>query len=72
MSVEPLASAPAAAAGLPPAAGAPEELIQLLTPEGERVRHPDYPLDLTAEEIQGLYRERQPDGSSRIYTYVTS
>jgi pyruvate dehydrogenase E1 component alpha subunit len=57
MSVEPLASAPAAAAGLPPAAGAPEELIQLLTPEGERVRHPDYPLDLTAEEIQGLYRD---------------
>src|SRR6201992_1501479 len=35
MSVEPLASAPAAAAGLPPAAGAPEELIQLLTPAGE-------------------------------------
>jgi len=57
MSVEPLASAPAAAAGLPPTAGAPEELIQLLTPEGERVRHPDYPLDLTAEEIQGLYRD---------------
>ena len=57
MSVEPLASAPAAAAGLPPAAGAPEELIQLLTPEGERIQHPDYPLDLTAAEIQGLYRD---------------
>ena len=42
----PLASAPAAAAGLPPGAGAPEELIQLLTPEGERVEHPDYPLDI--------------------------
>src|SRR6201994_809919 len=57
LSVEPRASAPAAAAGLPQAAGAPAELIQLLTPEGERLRHPDYPLDLTAEEIQGLYRD---------------
>jgi 2-oxoisovalerate dehydrogenase E1 component subunit alpha len=57
VSVEPMASAPAAAAGLPQAAGAPEELIQLLTPEGERLRLPDYPLDLTAEEIQGLYRD---------------
>jgi pyruvate dehydrogenase E1 component alpha subunit len=52
-----MASAPAAAAGLPQAAGAPAELIQLLTPEGERIRHPDYPLDLSAEEIQGLYRD---------------
>jgi 2-oxoisovalerate dehydrogenase E1 component alpha subunit len=53
----PLASAPAAAAGLPPGAGAPEELIQLLTPEGERVEHPDYPLDISARELQGLYRD---------------
>ena len=53
----PLASAPAAAAGLPPEAGAPEELIQLLTPEGERVDHPDYPLDISARELQGLYRD---------------
>ena len=53
----PLASAPAAAAGLPPEAGAPEELIQLLTPEGERVEHPDYPLDISARELQGLYRD---------------
>jgi 2-oxoisovalerate dehydrogenase E1 component alpha subunit len=57
VSVEPMASAPAAAAGLPLVAGAPEELVQLLTPEGERLRHPDYPLDLTAEEIRGLYRD---------------
>jgi 2-oxoisovalerate dehydrogenase E1 component alpha subunit len=57
VSVEPMASAPAAAAGLPQAAGAPEELIQLLTPEGERLHNPDYPLDLSAEEIQGLYRD---------------
>jgi 2-oxoisovalerate dehydrogenase E1 component alpha subunit len=33
------------------------ELIQLLTPEGERVEHPDYPLDITAEEIKSLYRD---------------
>ncbi|KAB2348391.1 pyruvate dehydrogenase (acetyl-transferring) E1 component subunit alpha [Actinomadura rudentiformis] len=33
------------------------ELIQLLTPEGERVEHPDYPLDLTPDEIRGLYRD---------------
>jgi pyruvate dehydrogenase E1 component alpha subunit len=33
------------------------ELIQLLTPEGERVEHPDYPLDLTADEIKALYRD---------------
>jgi pyruvate dehydrogenase E1 component alpha subunit len=33
------------------------ELVQLLTPEGERVEHPDYPLDLTAEQIRELYRD---------------
>ncbi len=33
------------------------ELIQLLTPEGERTEHPDYPLDITAEEIKALYRD---------------
>ncbi|MQY04858.1 pyruvate dehydrogenase (acetyl-transferring) E1 component subunit alpha [Actinomadura macrotermitis] len=38
--------------------GAPEpELVQLLTPEGERVEHPDYPLDVTAEELRALYRD---------------
>ncbi len=37
---------------------APEpELIQLLTPEGERTEHPDYPLELTADEIKALYRD---------------
>ncbi len=50
-------SASAAAAGLPQAAGAAEELIQLLTPEGQRVQHPDYPLDVSARELQGLYRD---------------
>jgi 2-oxoisovalerate dehydrogenase E1 component alpha subunit len=33
------------------------ELIQLLTPEGERVDHPDYPLEISAEEIKSLYRD---------------
>ncbi len=33
------------------------ELIQLLTPEGERVEHPDYPLDVSAAEVRGLYRD---------------
>ncbi len=33
------------------------ELIQLLTPEGERTEHPDYPLELTADEIKALYRD---------------
>jgi pyruvate dehydrogenase E1 component alpha subunit len=33
------------------------ELIQLLTPEGERTEHPDYPLEVTADEIKALYRD---------------
>jgi 2-oxoisovalerate dehydrogenase E1 component alpha subunit len=33
------------------------ELIQLLTPEGERVEHPEYPLDISAAEIKDLYRD---------------
>src|SRR5258707_2268511 len=39
--------------------GQPEsaELIQLLTPEGERVEHPDYPLEISAEELRALYRD---------------
>jgi 2-oxoisovalerate dehydrogenase E1 component alpha subunit len=32
-------------------------LIQLLTPEGERIDHPDYPLDLTAADIRSMYRD---------------
>jgi pyruvate dehydrogenase E1 component alpha subunit len=39
--------------------GPPEsaEFIQLLTPEGERVEHPDYPLDISAEQVRALYRD---------------
>ncbi|WP_017615568.1 pyruvate dehydrogenase (acetyl-transferring) E1 component subunit alpha [Nocardiopsis salina] len=33
------------------------ELIQLLTPEGELTGHPDYPLEISAEEIRALYRD---------------
>ena len=35
----------------------PQELVQLLTPEGERVEHPRYPLDLPVDEIRALYRD---------------
>jgi 2-oxoisovalerate dehydrogenase E1 component alpha subunit len=37
--------------------GSRAELIQLLTPEGERTEHPDYPLELSTDEIKGLYRD---------------
>jgi pyruvate dehydrogenase E1 component alpha subunit len=33
------------------------ELVQLLTPEGERVHHPEYDVDLTPEQLRGLYRD---------------
>ena len=41
--------------GVPPAdpTGGPD-LVQLLTPEGERVDHPDYPLDVSADECRDL------------------
>jgi pyruvate dehydrogenase E1 component alpha subunit len=34
-----------------------DQLIQLLTPEGERVEHPEYPLDISTEEVKALYRD---------------
>jgi 2-oxoisovalerate dehydrogenase E1 component alpha subunit len=45
-----------------PGAGAPHlpqqpDLVQLLTPEGERVEHPEYSVDLSDEELRGLYRD---------------
>ena len=33
------------------------ELIQLLTPEGERVHHAEFDLDFSAEQIRGFYRD---------------
>jgi pyruvate dehydrogenase E1 component alpha subunit len=41
----------------PDTPGPPGELIQLLTPEGERIDHPGYPLELSATEIRDLYRD---------------
>ncbi|GAB2821250.1 pyruvate dehydrogenase (acetyl-transferring) E1 component subunit alpha [Actinocorallia aurea] len=33
------------------------ELVQLLTPEGERLEHPDYPLSLSDQQLRELYRD---------------
>lgn len=33
------------------------DMVQLLTPEGQRVEHPDYSLDISDDEIGGLYRD---------------
>jgi 2-oxoisovalerate dehydrogenase E1 component alpha subunit len=33
------------------------DLVQLLTPEGERVEHPEYSLDISDDELRGLYRD---------------
>ncbi len=33
------------------------ELVQMLTPEGERREHPDYRCDLDDEQVKGLYRD---------------
>jgi pyruvate dehydrogenase E1 component alpha subunit len=32
-------------------------MVQLLTPEGQRVEHPDYKLDISEDEIASLYRD---------------
>jgi 2-oxoisovalerate dehydrogenase E1 component alpha subunit len=48
------ASADSFHGGAPPESA---EFIQLLTPEGERVEHPDYPLDISAEQVRALYRD---------------
>ena len=50
-------TAPGSAAGLDGQQGPRTETIQLLTPEGERVEHPDYPLELTTDEMKGLYTD---------------
>ena len=51
-----VAAAPGPADPTGPAGPRPE-FIQLLTPEGERVEHPDYPLELTGDEVKALYRD---------------
>jgi 2-oxoisovalerate dehydrogenase E1 component alpha subunit len=41
----------------PMSATADPEFVQLLTPTGERVKHPEYDVDFTDEEFRGLYRD---------------
>ena len=50
-------TAPGAPADLDRPPGPRTETVQLLTPEGERIEHPDYPLDLSASEVKDLYRD---------------
>jgi len=33
------------------------DMVQLLTPEGQRVTHPEYSLDISDDDIAGLYRD---------------
>src|SRR3954467_14240639 len=47
---------PVPGAGAPPPPAQPE-LVQLLTPEGERVEHPEYSIELSDDELRGLYRD---------------
>jgi 2-oxoisovalerate dehydrogenase E1 component alpha subunit len=42
---------------IPSATPSEPELVQLLTPEGERVTHPTYSVDVTDEELRALYRD---------------
>ncbi|NUT35945.1 MAG: pyruvate dehydrogenase (acetyl-transferring) E1 component subunit alpha [Hamadaea sp.] len=53
------ATAPRRPGGARGRGGTPPEpdFVQLLTPEGERVSHPDYAVDFTDEELRGLYRD---------------
>jgi 2-oxoisovalerate dehydrogenase E1 component alpha subunit len=60
VTVESGAATTAAPAPDQPAPDAPDqagEFIQLLTPEGERIDHPGYPLALSAADIRSLYRD---------------
>jgi 2-oxoisovalerate dehydrogenase E1 component alpha subunit len=53
-------SAVPSSAGMPYGYGVPRqepELVQLLTPEGERVEHATYSVDMSDEEYRGLYRD---------------
>ncbi|WP_369135168.1 pyruvate dehydrogenase (acetyl-transferring) E1 component subunit alpha [Modestobacter sp. I12A-02662] len=47
---------PVPGAGAPHLPGQPP-LVQLLTPEGERVEHPDHSIDIGDEELRALYRD---------------
>ncbi len=41
----------------PPPEPAADDLVQLLTPDGERRDHPDYSFDLDDEAVKGFYRD---------------
>ena len=49
--------APTEAPVSPSQASEEVEFVQLLTPEGERVEHPDFSFDLDDEAIKGFYRD---------------
>ena len=49
--------APVEAPVSPTQASEEVEFVQLLTPEGERVEHPDFSFDLDDEAIKGFYRD---------------
>ncbi|WP_425239016.1 pyruvate dehydrogenase (acetyl-transferring) E1 component subunit alpha [Trebonia sp.] len=57
MTVESGAATTAAQSNQEPPPDQAGEFVQLLTPEGERIDHPDYPLDLSAADIRGMYRD---------------
>ena len=57
MTVESGAATTAASVNQEPLQTSRAGLVQLLTPEGERIEHPDYPLDLSTAEIRSLYRD---------------
>ena len=37
--------------------GPSPDFVQLLSPDGERVEHPEYSVEFTADEYRGLYRD---------------
>ncbi|GAA4819197.1 pyruvate dehydrogenase (acetyl-transferring) E1 component subunit alpha [Nocardioides caeni] len=43
--------------GPAPAQDTDPELVQLLTPEGERVHHPTFDLDFSADQVRAFYRD---------------
>jgi 2-oxoisovalerate dehydrogenase E1 component alpha subunit len=44
-------------AGLRATSEGGHDLVQLLNPEGERVHHPDFDLEISADELKSLYRD---------------
>jgi 2-oxoisovalerate dehydrogenase E1 component alpha subunit len=44
-------------AGLRATSEGGEDLVQLLSPEGERVHHPEFDVEVGVEELKGLYRD---------------